>query len=58
MDFTQEQIAEKAKELRRAYAREYARKNREKCKEQHRRCWERKALAELEKEMKEQEKPD
>lgn len=56
MEFTQEEIAEKAKELRRAYAREYARKNREKCKEQHRRCWERKAIAALEQERAEKSK--
>ena len=50
MEFTREQIEAKAKELRRAYERAYAAKNKEERKEQQRRCWEKKAIAALEQE--------
>lgn len=54
MEFSAEQINDKIKELKRAYARSYAAQHKEQRKEQQRRCWERKAIAALEQEVQEQ----
>ncbi len=51
MEFTEEQIKQKAKELKKEYNRAYAAAHREQRKESVQKCWEKKALAALREEQ-------